>query len=106
MVARTTNLLDSLSDDDFFKSFAAQALSNAIIVEIDRVITDKTLTYTQKQQLANLRDSGILNEIMLGNFSRVSISKLIEIFSIFNLGIGFYTVPKEILAQNNVTEIH
>jgi hypothetical protein len=99
--------LDKLSDDDFFKEFVTQSLARQIVITIDSAITKNKLTYTQKQAIANLRDIGILNDIILGNFEKITITKLIDIFSIFGLGLSIKAITKQELAsQTNPTTRH
>ena len=108
-MAKRTNveLFDKLSDETFFKEFVAQCVSKSIVLAIDKAITAKPLSYTQKQQIVNYRDSGILNEIMLGRFEKVSIAKLIEIFSAFNLGLSLSVLNQDELSQlDNATTRH
>ena len=93
------NLLNKLSDDDYFKEFVSQTVSKSLVLAIDEYVTNRPLTYTQKQQIANYRDEGVLNDIILGNFNKVSIMKLIEVFSVFNLGISISVIDKAQLAQ-------
>ena len=94
------DLLNKLSDDDFFKKFVTEIISHDLTVILDGIVTDRHLSYTQKQQLANYRDDGTLNKMMLGDFDSLPIGKIIEVFSIFGVGIRLQPVTKKQLSYD------
>jgi hypothetical protein len=84
-----------ITDEATFKKHIVVALANQLTLHIDRLITHSKLSFTQKQAIENMRESGVMNAIILGDFSKLSVDKLIELFMIFDLGISIHLLSKE-----------
>jgi len=89
------DFLNKLSNDDYYKEFIVQVLSNDLTIEIDNLTTHKRFSFTQKQSLAKFRDNGTIDLIMLGHFTKVSVADLIDIYAIFGFGIQLNKISKQ-----------
>lgn len=87
--------LKKLSNDDYYKEFITQVLSNDLTIDIDTMVTHKSFTFTQKQALEKFRDNGVIDLIMMGHFSKVSVADLIDIYAIFGYGFQLMALVKQ-----------
>ena len=71
--------------EEEFKKHATIQLSNELTVLLDYIVTKKNMTYTQKLTIANLRDKGVFNAIMLGDFKKVTLADIVSVFAEFKL---------------------
>ena len=83
-----------LEDDDVFKQLSVTNLSNELTLIIDHAITSKKLTFTQKKVIENFRDKGLIDAIIIGNFKSVTIDDVIELLSVFKIGISVRELSK------------
>jgi hypothetical protein len=81
--------------EEEFKLRVTYRLSKQLINHIDKLVIGKSLRFTQKQALLNMRDSGLMNALILGNFKCVSLEMLIDLFSVFELGLSIDIVDKD-----------
>jgi len=80
--------------EEEFKRQVTYRLSSQLIQHIDKLVIGKTLRFTQKQALLNMRESGLMNALILGNFKYVSLDMIIDLFSVFELGLSIDIVDK------------
>jgi hypothetical protein len=97
-----------LNNDEEFIKYTSLTLANQLTLLIDRLITSKRLTFTQKQVIERYRDNGVFNNIILGNFHYVSLLDLITIVSEFKLGLSVSTldISNLISSGNDITLQH
>lgn len=95
-----------MSEDDFKRQVVSK-LSSQLIYHIDKLVISKALRFTQKQAIINMRESGLMNAIILGEFKDVSLDMIIDLFCIFEVGLSFDVMDKETYnTYTNVLTVH
>jgi hypothetical protein len=73
-----------IDSDEKLNHVAVTHLADTLIKTIDKLTINKRLSFTQKQVIENMREQGVFNAIMLGQFKNVSVSHLLTLFSVFD----------------------
>jgi hypothetical protein len=92
--------LTQLQNDDYYKKLITAVLANDITLDLDRLTTHKSFTFTQKQELEKFRDSGVIDMIITGQFDKVSVANLIDIYAIFSNGFTLMLLNKQDYCDN------
>lgn len=91
--------------EETFKNLVVANLSQQLIKHIDKLVISKQLRYTQKLIISNMKESGLIDAIMLGNFKKITLDELIDLFAMFDVGISIQPLNKE-LYDSSILSVH
>ncbi len=91
--------------EETFKNLVVANLSQQLIKHIDKLVISKQLRYTQKLVISNMKESGLIDAIMLGNFKKITLDELIDLFAMFDVGISIQPLNKE-LYDSSILSVH